>query len=47
MGNENELNELRERIGKLDTGTQVRLLELMLAAAAGPVFRPVSDEPDA
>lgn len=30
MANEAELNELRERIGKLDGGAQARLLELVL-----------------
>lgn len=30
MTNEAELDELRERIGKLDAGAQARLLELVL-----------------
>ena len=31
MADENELNELRERIGRLPTSDQCRLLELVLA----------------
>lgn len=31
MANETELNELRERIGRLSSGDQVRLLEAVLA----------------